>query len=234
MLNQKPKEEKHRKKQLSLHSILLSLIGFIVLWAIVTDAWGYSEHFFRFYAGTYIYALISRLIWVFPAILLIIRYRDSLPIRIKELFSPPRFDKPLLLVLTVSSAIVAITMLFYHKGFWFNHEVNPLLEIIKFMMVGCVEEIVFRGWGYHALTKVTSERKAVILSTGLFILLHLPAYFIKFYRFGTFDFAAMLIQSFSALLWGIVFCWLTKKGKTLWNPILAHAFYDWISVLFVG
>jgi len=222
------------KKQLSFSIIILSLIGFIVLWAIVTDAWGYSERFLNFYAGNYIYAFISRLIWVFPAILLIIRYGDFLHIDKRELFSRPRFDRSLILVLTVSALLVVITMLFYHKSFWFNTEIEPLAVTIKYIIVGFVEETVFRGWGYNALAAVTSDRKAVIISTVFFIILHWPAYFIKLYRLGNFDFAAILTQSFSALIWGIVFCRLLRKRKTLWNPVIAHSVYDIMSVLLVG
>ena len=121
-----------------------------------------------------------------------------------------------------------------HKGFWFNSQVNPLLEVVKFATVGFVEETVFRGWGYNALARILSDRKAVIISTILFVLLHWPAYFVKLYRFGTFDFAAMLSQSLSAFLWGIILCWLLRKEKSLWNPIIAHGLYDLMSVLLIG
>jgi len=222
------------EKRLSLRAIILSLLGFILLWAVVTDAWGYSDRFLGFYAGAYLYAVVSRLIWVLPAVLLIVRYRDCLYIGKRELFSRPCFDRLLVLVLIASSAVVVLTMLVRHKGFWLNREVNPLLETVKFMTVGCVEEIVFRGWGYNALVKAISDRKAAIISTALFVALHWPAYFIKWFRFGTFDFAALLTQSFSALLWGLVFCWLLNRGKTLWNPVIAHSVYDLMSVLLVG
>ncbi len=36
---------------------------------------------------------------------------------------------------------------------------------MKYVIVGFVEETVFRGWGYNALTKVTTDKNAVILST---------------------------------------------------------------------
>lgn len=219
---------------LSIHKILLSLAGFLFLWTVVTDAWGYSEHFFHFRNGNDIYAYLSRLIWVLPAVLLIIRYSNSLYFSKRELFSRPCFDKPLMIVVSLSSVYAVVTMLFIHKGFWFNRKADLPLEMIKFVIVGFVEEAVFRGWGYNALAKVTSDRKAILISTAFFILLHWLAYFVRLYRFGSFDFPGILSQSFSALIWGFVFCWLMKKGKTLWNPIIAHAFYDIIFVLLVG
>ena len=108
------------------------------------------------------------------------------------------------------------------------------LRKILLSLVGFVEETVFRGWGYNALSKVTSDRKAVILSTVFFVLVHWPAYFIKFYRFVIFDYPGMLMQTFSTFAYGIIFCWLAKKGKNIWNPIIAHAFYDLALVLLIG
>ena len=221
-------------KHLSLDKIVLSLISFVFLWTLVTDAWGYSGYLFNFNNGTYIYAYISRFIWVIPAILLIIQYNNSLYIGWKQLFSHPHFEKPLIIVILVSFIYVVIEMLVYHKGFWFNEEINLSLEIIKLIVVGFVEEIVFRGWGYNVLKKNVSTGKAIILSTTFFVLLHWPAYFIKLYKFGAFNVSGIITQSFSALIWGIVFCWLLEKGNSLWNPIIAHAFYDLMLVLFVG
>ena len=35
-------------------------------------------------------------------------------------------------------------------------------------------------------------------------------------------------------VWGIVFCWLLKKSKTIWNPIIAHIVYDVFIIVFAG
>jgi len=166
--------------------------------------------------------------------LLIIRYSNSLTFSKEELFSHPRLNKSLLIAIIVSLVYAVTTMLFNHKGLWINNKASVLLVIIKFFIVGFVEEMVFRGWGYNALTKVTTDKKAIYLSNACVILLHWPAYFIKFFRFGTFDLSGLLLQSLSALIWGISFCWLMKKGKTLWNSIIAHTVYDILLVLLVG
>ncbi len=121
-----------------------------------------------------------------------------------------------------------------HKGFWFNGKLFLGLTIVKYIIVGFVEEIVFRGWGYNSLANILSHKKAVVITTIIFILLHFPAYFIKLIRFGTFDFMGIVGQGFSSLIWGIVSCWLIKEGKTIWNPILAHTIYDLMYVLLVG
>ncbi len=223
------------KKELSIKKIILTLIAFITLWAIITNAWGYSDYIFKDNnTGTYIYGYISRVIWVLPAIFLIINYSDKLKYNKKQLFSWPKFNKSLNLVLLISLTYVMIGMLLNHKGFWFNSEVILSLVFIKYMIVGIVEEVVFRGWGYNSLANIVSHKKATIITTILFILLHWAAYLIKFLRLGTFDLTGIITQSVSALIWGLIFCWLLRRGKTIWNPILAHIGYDLMCVLLLG
>ena len=142
------------KKELNSKYIVLTLIGFIILWSIITNAWGYSDYIFEndySTIGLYIYGYISRLIWVLPAIFLIIRYNNKLKFKKKELFSRPIFNKPLIITITISLVYIVIMMIINHKGFWFNSEIIVWLVVIKYVIVGFVEEIVFRGWGYNSL-----------------------------------------------------------------------------------
>lgn len=225
------------KKELNSKFVVLTLIGFIILWSIITNAWGYSDYIFKnelSNISSYLYGYISRLIWVIPAIFLIIRYSNNLKFNKNSLFSKPVFNKALLLTITISLVYIIIMMFLNHKGFWFNSEVILWLVVIKYIMVGFVEEIAFRGWGYNSLSNIMSYKKATIITTLLFVLLHFPAYFIKLLRFGTFDFIGIIGQSISALVWGIVCCRLLKNGKNIWNPIIAHTIYDLMYVLLVG
>lgn len=227
------KRKNKMSRELSLRKIILSLVGFVLLWAVLSDAWGYSEHL-HFNGRTYVYAYFSKLVWAAPAGWLIIRFQKPLQFGPKELFSHPVWNKSLAITLGASVLYAAVMMFVTHRGFWFNPDVNPALELIKLALVGIVEETVFRGWGYNALSNAVSEKKAVLISAAFFIAVHWPAYIIKLLRFGTFDFAGILSQSIAALIWGILNCWLLKKGKTLWNPIIAHTVYDVLLVFFVG
>lgn len=225
------------EKQLSCKKIAFTLLGFVLFWTVLTDAWGYSGWIFGNDSrdvGKYIYGYLSRLIWAAPAALLIIRHSSQLKIQKSELYRLPKFDKPSLIALAASSVYVVASMLVVHKGFWFNRSEFLGLIIVKYIVVGFVEETVFRGWGYNSLAAIMSDKKAAIISTIFFVLLHCSAYFIRLYRFGVFDSAGLIGQTSSALIWGFVFCWLLNKSKTLWNPILAHIFYDLAYVLLVG
>ena len=221
------------KPRLSFRMILISLIGFVLLWAVLSDAWGYSEHLV-FPNSSYVYGYLSRLLWVLPALLLMLRYRNELHVPMRVLFSAPKWNPSLGIVLFASVLVVAVSMVIAHGSFWFNREANLPLTVLKFVLVGFVEETIFRGWGYNALRTATTERKAVLVSSLCFAAVHIPAYLIKWYRFGSLDLFGMLVQCGSTLVFGTVFCWLLKKSKTLWNPILAHAIYDLLYVLFVG
>lgn len=84
------------------------------------------------------------------------------------------------------------------------------------------------------MASILSYKKATILTTLLFILIHIPSYFIKLLRFGIFDFTGMIGQSMSALIWRIIFCELLRKEKSIRNPIVVHTIYDLMYVLLVG
>ncbi len=220
-----------QKKKPASSAVVLSLLGFVLLWAVVTDAWGYSGHLPVSHGG-YVYACLSRLVWVAPAIGLIVRYDGVLYYGKAELFSRPVLNKSLAVALAVSAAYALGAMLAAHHGFRINRDLPS--EAVKTVVVGFVEETVFRGWGYNALRKATTDKKAMAYSTAFFILLHWPAYFVRLFRFGAFDVSAWMAQSLTAAIWGVAGCVLLKRGKTLWNPIIAHTVYDAALVLFVG
>jgi len=223
-------------RDLRFHTVVLSLIDFILLWTVVTDAWGYSGCLFQNSVlwGNYIYGVISRIIWVFPAVLLIIFYRNSLSVAPKAFLRNAPRCKMFYAVISISFMYCFIVMLVSHEGFWFNTK-EPFLGIfIKILAVAIVEETVFRGWGYNALCAMLSNRKAMIVSTGLFIVLHWPAYFIHLFLSGSFNWAGVLGQSGVALVCGAICCILFNKDKSIWSAIIPHFFYDLIFIVFVG
>ena len=227
-------EDLNLESKITARNVVLSLFGFIILWAVVTDAWGYSSYLFSSDNGVYYYGYISRFVWVVPAVLLIGIKDDYLILPKKELLSRPQFSRQFVSILSIILLYSLISMFITHKGFWINRDVPFLLTVIKYFIAGCVEEVVFRGWGYNALAKVLSNRKSVAVSTLMFVLLHWPAYFIRLFRFGTFDYADLLVQSCSALLWGILTCWLMRRSRTLWDPILVHFAYNLSCIMLIG
>ena len=45
---------------------------------------------------------------------------------------------------------------------------------------------------------------------------------------------AVVTDAWGYSSWGVIGCLLLKRGKTIWNPIIAHTVYDVVVVLFVG
>ena len=216
--------------------LLLSLIGFVLLWAILTDAWQHSKLLFPndTTLSVFFYAIGSRAIWIIPAIVLIVRFPQNLAINPKEMIRTVPHSKLFYLTISISLVYCCICMLVIHDGFWINAQESIMMLAIKFFVVGIVEEVVFRGWGYNALCSTYSQRKAVGTSTTLFVMLHWPAYIIRFLLTGSFNWSGILSQSAAALIWGIVCCSLLKKDRSIWSPILAHSFYDFVLTVFVG
>lgn len=222
------------REDISVIKVILSSVGLILFWSILTDAWGYSEILFGDMPanfGDYLYGYISRLIWVIPSFILIIHFNKKLFWNKQELFPPPKFNKSLLIVLIGSLFYCIMGMFLIFGGLHLNKNENLLLLVIKFLIVGIVEETAFRGWVYNALRNKMKNKNAVIVSSLLFSILHWPAYFIKLYRFGNFDISGIITQSIFAFITGIIFCALLKKGKSIWNPIIAHCFYDTLCIL---
>lgn len=222
------------KPQQSLRNTIFSLFGFVLFWVLLTDAWGYSERLLPiFHNGwnQYLYGYFSRIIWVLPALGFMVHYGDH---KLKTIFSKPKLNRSLTLFLLFMLIYCICAMFIIHHGIWINPSVSLLGILIKFIIVGFVEEIVFRGWGYTALRQKISEKNAVILSTLVFVILHWPAYFIRLGLYHSFDFLGLISQSIVVFLLGMIFCHLLKKSNSLLNPIIAHASYDFFVTLLIG
>ena len=211
-----------------------TMIGFIVLWVIVTDAWNYSVILFPAHildVCKYLYGYFSRIIWMLPAFILIRRFDNKLFWSRKQLFSRPKAE-PVFIVFMVVTTIYSLSLMAINYNSWHVTRESFLLLTFKFLIVGIGEETVFRGWGYNLLKKVHSDKVSLIISAFMFVVLHWPAYFIKLYLYGQFDWSGIAAQSISVLLCGLLFAIMLKRSGTLWNSIIAHFYYDWMLEIF--
>lgn len=214
---------------------ILSMIGFIVLWAIITDAWNYSAVLFPAHIrhiGKYLYGYFSRIVWMFPAFILIYRFDKNLFWSRNQVFSKPKAET-VFVVFMVLITMYALILMVINYNSWHVTSENLFLLTIKFLIVGIGEETVFRGWGYNLLKKGHSNIVSLIISTFMFVVLHWSAYFIKLLLYGQFHWSGMVIQSISALFCGLLFAVMLKRSGTLWNPIIAHFYYDWVLEVFI-
>ena len=155
--------------------------------------------------GDYLYGLVSRGIWSIPFIVLIIKCADNLPENSKELFSHKWHWKSIIIALSAITVYLVVGMFVNHGGFWVNQDVCISQVFLKFLMLGVAEEIVYRGFGMNAFSAFMSERKANLLSSIYFVMLHFASYFIHWYLDGTFAVTAMLTQAIYVLVMGLIF-----------------------------
>lgn len=229
--------KQQRINRLSLTKVIISLIMTILLWTLVTNAWGYTKLLFDAKGGSwvnYIYDFFSRFVWAVPIIVLLRLYANDVPTTWKQLFTNRPHLKPLIIAVVIIVIYNFGAMLFNHGGLWVNPNFRFLKHFPTFIMVAFVEELVYRGWGLNALSSFLSEKKANVVSTIFFVLLHLPAYIIKLFLVGTFPIAAIATQCTFALVLGLLFGYLYRKGKSLWSPMLVHFLANFLGVMIIG
>lgn len=228
---------KSMSRRLSLRKVIISLIIFLLLWTIVTNAWNYTGIIFDAQRGSsinYVYDFISRFIWAFPAFILLRYYAEDIPVTWGQLFRNKPDMKPFIITVVGVVIYILAAMFFNYGGFWINPSFSFLKHFPTFIMVAFVEELVYRGWGLNALSAFLSERKANIISNIFFVLLHLPAYFIKLYLTGKFPVTVVVSQCVFVLILGFIFGYLFQKGKSLWSPIIVHFLADFLSVMLIN
>lgn len=211
------------------------LIISVLLWAVVSDAWGYSEHFLTSLPNDwnrYIYGYLSRSIWAAPFLLLIVRSRQKGSFSAKEIFGFHFHWKSFLTVFVLSTMLVLGRMFFIHGGWWINPDIFFLQELSKYWIVGFAEELVYRGFGLNRLSGFLRERTAIVVSSLFFAAVHIPAYFIHWYCDGVFLLTELIAQGLSAFLLGLIFGTVFRKNKSIWSVTILHFWYDLISVLF--
>lgn len=226
-----------KTKSGSTRWVHLSLALSVVLWAVVTNAWGYSDRLFSNMPGSwgsYLYGDISRLVWAAPFILLILRRADMVRVPARELFSWQVHGKSFLIVFGAITLYTAAGMVVNHGGFWINPDILIAQELPKFLIVGFVEESVYRGWGMNAFAARMGANRANVLSALYFVLLHFPSYFIHWYLDGALALTAMLSQAVFVFICGLIFGWVFKKSQSIWPPAIIHFWTDFASVLFIG
>lgn len=222
--------------RLSPALVVLSLVFFTLLWAVVTDAWGTSSLIFgpdKTSLQKWMYDITCRLIWVAPVFVLLRQYRAQLPTTAGQMFRKRMNLKLLFFFLGISTVYAIIVMRITHGGFHLNPDFSLLRHTSFYLMVGFVEELVYRGWAMNAFSTFFSAKRSALYSTLFFILLHWPAYFIRFAITGSLAISLLVQQSLVVLVMGLIFSYIYHKEKSIWTPIIVHAYYDWIFELLV-
>ncbi len=90
------------------------------------------------------------------------------------------------------------------------------------------EEIVFRGLVFRRLREQWGTMSALLISSALFALIHLPYWWLSGAKSGgDLCFSLLEIAGIGALL-----CGLFRWTNSLWTPLVYHVFNNFITVSF--
>lgn len=189
-------------KHLRIRTVVISYLVFFAGWTlrvVCVDLSGMNE-FLSWVIGF----LIHVVWWPLFALFLIKRYSNDLNISLKEMIT----TKPKLKILL---PLLVFTLVYNIVGFFINSsgygtKMKLYDLIITVATVGIFEESVFRGWLLNAVSTFVSERKANLISSALFVLIHYPGWI-----FAGYELTTIVITSLSVYALGLMFGWVFRK-----------------------
>ncbi len=111
------------------------------------------------------------------------------------------------------------------NGVWMKYSpFETILFVLSMLCVGFIEEIIFRGFLFKALSK-DNIRQAIIVSSITFGLGHIVN------LLNGSEFLSTLLQIIYATSIGFLFTILFYKSKSLWPCIITHSIFNSLSVI---
>lgn len=215
-------EEKKSTESVSLKVLVLYSVLFYAAWSAVHF---YIEPFIdrkgnEVFSALVIEGLCKNLIWTLPAVILICKYKDSLYIGLKKMFTPNKDCIKYLWVFPVTAAYIILAVL-KQKGTIAISDSFGVHYIIVFIFVGITEEIVFRGWLLNSTLHI-GEKKALAINAAMFLIIHFPKWIIS----GEFVKNMVSFSFVSILMISVIFGLLFIRTKNILIPIFMHMLWD--------
>jgi len=165
--------------------------------------------------------MLRLLIWVVP-VFLYLRYVDQVnPLEYLKLKQHWRRGLLIALGFSILNFLLSLTR------FGWPHPPAGVITWNSILgtsfLIGVVEEIPYRGFIFQKLAAWFSLSTATLLSSLLFLLIHLPGW-ISLHLLRT----ATVIFVF---VFGVVMIILFRWAKSLWAPIVSHSLNDFMSVV---
>lgn len=209
-----------KTKHLRIRTVVISYLVFFAGWTlrvVCVDLSGMNA-FLSWVTGFFIHVVW----WPLFALFLIKRYSNDLNISLKEMIT----TKPKLKILL---PLLAFALVYNIAGFFINSsgygtKMKLYDLIVTAATVGIFEESVFRGWFLNAISTFVSERKANLISSALFVLIHYPGWIFAGYEFKT-----IAITSISVYALGLIFGWVFRKNRSIWTGAILHSAWDFIT-----
>jgi uncharacterized protein len=107
----------------------------------------------------------------------------------------------------------------------FQFGTDTLINVI--LLVGFMEEIPFRGFLFQKLQEWLGFFGAMLLSSLLFALIHVPLWVST----GSFT-VSQVLNFVMVFIVGLLACYTLKRSGSLWSSILLHTFYNILANIF--
>lgn len=101
--------------------------------------------------------------------------------------------------------------------------INQVYAVLSMLLIGFIEELIFRGFLFRALLKRDPAPVAIIISAVTFGIGHIVNLFAGQASFET------VIQVFFAIAWGFIFTFVFYKSGNLVICIIVHGMVDVLS-----
>lgn len=208
------------------------------VWFFIFLIWAFYRAYFRFPEWVD-ELLVKPLVFVAPVFYIVLVAENK---KLDELGLAPS-GKSLFLDLYIG---VVIGILFAMEGLFANYlkygqfSFQPILAlklsagIAPFLFINLItsvwEEILGRGFLYQRLAKITNNQfGAALVSSFLFLLLHIPIMFTQLHLMGV----SLLVYPLSILLLGITNSYILSLRGSLVLPILIHTFWNMTVALYL-
>ncbi len=98
--------------------------------------------------------------------------------------------------------------------------VSQLFAVLSMLLIGFIEEMIFRGFLFRILLKRNSAASAITISAVTFGIGHIVNLLAGQVSTET------VIQVFFAIAWGFIFTFVFYKSGSLWLCIIVHGLVD--------
>lgn len=207
-------------KHLRIRTVVISYLVFFAGWTlrvVCVDLSGMNE-FLSWVIGFFIHVVW----WPLFALFLMKRYSNDLNVSLKEMLTTKPKLKILLPLLVFALVYNIVGFFINSSGYGTKMKLYDL--IVTAATVGIFEESVFRGWFFNAVSAFVSERKANLISSALFVLIHYPGWI-----FAGYELTTIAITSLSVYALGLMFGWVFRKNRSIWTGAILHSAWDFIT-----
>lgn len=211
-----------------------SYIGFWVIWLIVqTFLYSIIIKLPQF-TSTYdllINFVIKGVVWLTLTFWLLHTFKKQLFVEKQKLFNR-NFPKEFWILLVIFLTYLFISAISSKHGIkLINHPFTTrggqLLGIV--FGAGFFEELVFRAGYLNILLTKVKKWPAIFISTIMFLLIHLPVYFVS-----NMNISAWIINILTVLVIGTLMGWIFTKSKNIWPSIILHCVWDSLTFLLIA